>query len=107
MIDVGLVPRTFPHLLECLQPCRLFRPDKIDVLVLSHEQFSTISAPPITSPAAPSSRRIGLPPTRFMLREDFSMAAQDVSNEPNGADQRRISGWRKATSLISAISVSM
>jgi hydroxyacylglutathione hydrolase len=79
MIDVGL-SSNYPHLLTCLKHVGV-TPDKIDMVVLSHEHLDHIGA---AYHFAGRSHVVAhrLAANKIMLRDDFSMLRK-MFNEPN------------------------
>ena len=79
MIDVGL-SSNFPHLLECLEHVGC-PPDKIDMVILSHEHLDHIGAAyHFGGRTIIAAHRLAA--NKIMLRDDFSMLRK-MFNEPN------------------------
>ena len=79
MIDIGL-SSNFPHLLECLAHVDC-APDKIDMLILSHEHLDHIGAAyHFGGRTIIAAHRLAA--NKIMLRDDFSMLRK-MFNEPN------------------------
>ena len=79
MIDVGL-SSNFPHLLTCLQHVDC-PPEKIDMVVLSHEHLDHIGAAyHFAGRSFVAAHRLAA--NKIMLRDDFSMLRK-MFNEPN------------------------
>ncbi|WP_024518338.1 MBL fold metallo-hydrolase [Bradyrhizobium sp. Tv2a-2] len=80
MIDVGL-SSNFPHLLTCLNHVGV-TPDKIDMVVLSHEHLDHIGAAYHFNGKRTYVAAHRLAANKIMLRDDFSMLRK-MFNEPN------------------------
>jgi hydroxyacylglutathione hydrolase len=79
MVDVGL-SSNYPHLLACLAHVGV-TPDKIDMVVLSHEHLDHIGAAfYFTGRTYVAAHRLAA--NKIMLRDDFSMLRK-MFNEPN------------------------
>src|SRR5437764_7877352 len=79
MIDVGL-SSNYPHLLTCLDHLG-YPPEKIDMVVLSHEHLDHIGAAyHFHGRALIAAHRLAA--NKIMLRDDFSMLRK-MFNEPN------------------------
>jgi len=79
MIDVGL-SSNYPHLLQCLHHVDC-PPDKIDIVVLSHEHLDHIGAAwHFGGRTITAAHRLAA--NKIMLRDDFSMLRK-MFNEPN------------------------
>jgi len=79
MVDVGL-SSNYPHLLTCLDHVGV-APDKIDMVVLSHEHLDHIGAAyHFTGRTYIAAHRLAA--NKIMLRDDFSMLRK-MFNEPN------------------------
>src|SRR6201986_1456201 len=79
MIDVGL-SSNYPHLLTCLKHLGV-TPDKIDMVVLSHEHLDHIGAAwHFEGRTYIAAHRLAA--NKIMLRDDFSMLRK-MFNEPN------------------------
>jgi glyoxylase-like metal-dependent hydrolase (beta-lactamase superfamily II) len=79
MIDVGL-SSNYPHLVGCLEHVGV-TPDKIDMVVLSHEHLDHIGAAyHFTGRTYVAAHRLAA--NKIMLRDDFSMLRK-MFNEPN------------------------
>ena len=78
MIDVGL-SSNFPQLLECL--AHVGPPDKIDMVILSHEHLDHVGAAyHFSGRSIVAAHRLAA--NKIMLRDDFSMLRK-MFNEPN------------------------
>jgi hydroxyacylglutathione hydrolase len=79
MIDVGL-STNYPHLLSCLNHVGI-TPEKIDMVVLSHEHLDHIGAAyHFSGRTIVAAHRLAA--NKIMLRDDFSMLRK-MFNEPN------------------------
>ena len=79
LVDVGL-STNYPHLLACLAHVGV-TPDKIDMVVLSHEHLDHIGAAyHFTGRTYVAAHRLAA--NKIMLRDDFSMLRK-MFNEPN------------------------
>jgi hydroxyacylglutathione hydrolase len=79
LVDVGL-STNYPHLLACLAHVGV-TPDKIDMVVLSHEHLDHIGAAyHFTGRTYIAAHRLAA--NKIMLRDDFSMLRK-MFNEPN------------------------
>ena len=79
MIDVGL-STNYPHLLACLDHVGI-TPDKIDMMVLSHEHLDHIGAAyHFHGRTVIAAHRLAA--NKIMLRDDFSMLRKMFA-EPN------------------------
>src|ERR1700752_2180330 len=79
MVDVGL-SSNYPHLLTCLEHVGV-TPDKIDMVVLSHEHLDHIGAAyHFAGRTLIAAHRLAA--NKIMLRDDFSMLRK-MFNEPN------------------------
>ena len=79
MIDVGL-SSNFPHLLQCLDHVGC-PPDRIDMVILSHEHLDHIGAAyHFGGRSIIAAHRLAA--NKIMLRDDFSMLRK-MFNEPN------------------------
>lgn len=80
MIDVGL-SSNYPHLLQCLDHVGC-PPEKIDMVVLSHEHLDHIGAAYHFNGTRTMMAAHRLAANKIMLRDDFSMLRK-MFNEPN------------------------
>ncbi|MBV9456075.1 MAG: MBL fold metallo-hydrolase, partial [Bradyrhizobium sp.] len=79
MVDVGL-SSNYAHLLTCLEHVGV-TPDKVDMVVLSHEHLDHIGAAfHFTGRTYVAAHRLAA--NKIMLRDDFSMLRK-MFNEPN------------------------
>jgi hydroxyacylglutathione hydrolase len=80
MIDVGL-SSNYPHLLTCLEHVGV-APDRIDMVVLSHEHLDHVGAAYHFNNSRTYVAAHRLAANKMMLRDDFSMLRK-MFNEPN------------------------
>jgi glyoxylase-like metal-dependent hydrolase (beta-lactamase superfamily II) len=78
LVDVGL-SSNYPHLLTCLNQVGV-TPEKIDMVVLSHEHLDHIGAAYQFGRSFIAAHRLAA--NKIMLRDDFSMLRK-MFNEPN------------------------
>jgi hydroxyacylglutathione hydrolase len=94
MIDVGL-SSNYPHLLECLHHIDC-PPDKIDMLILSHEHLDHIGAAyHFHGRTIVAAHRLAA--NKIMLRDDFSMLRKMFNEPPVPID---IDIWLEEGNLI-------
>jgi glyoxylase-like metal-dependent hydrolase (beta-lactamase superfamily II) len=94
MIDVGL-SSNYPHLLECLHHIDC-PPDKIDMLILSHEHLDHIGAAyHFHGRSIIAAHRLAA--NKIMLRDDFSMLRKMFNEPPVPID---IDIWLEEGNLI-------
>jgi hydroxyacylglutathione hydrolase len=94
MIDVGL-SSNYPHLLECLHHIDC-PPDKIDMLILSHEHLDHIGAAyHFQGRTIIAAHRLAA--NKIMLRDDFSMLRKMFNEPPVPID---IDIWLEEGNLI-------
>ena len=95
MIDVGL-SSNYPHLLACLDHVGV-SPEKIDMVILSHEHLDHIGAAYHFNGSRTYVAAHRLAANKIMLRDDFSMLRK-MFNEPNVAVDVDI--WLEEGNLI-------
>ena len=94
MVDVGL-SSNYPHLLECLHHIDC-PPDKVDMLILSHEHLDHIGAAyHFHGRAIIAAHRLAA--NKIMLRDDFSMLRKMFNEPPVPID---IDIWLEEGNLI-------